>query len=163
MEITIREMDETDWKQVASIYQEGIATKKATFQTEVPKYVDWDYSHLKAGRFVAVSNNDVVGWVALSPTSSRCVYRGVAEVSIYIAKKARGQHVGETLLNALIKKSEEMGIWTLQSGIFEINEASIQLHKKCGFRLLGIRERIAQDVDGTWQNTVIMERRSQVI
>jgi L-amino acid N-acyltransferase YncA len=119
---------------------------------------------LQEGRLVAIDSNDnVLGWVALTPTSSRCVYRGVAEVSVYIDQEARGNGVGAALLSAVINESEKMGLWTLQSGIIEINEASIALHKKCGFRIIGFRERVAMDSDGVWQNTVLMERRSEVI
>lgn len=164
MDFIVRKMTKEDVERVIEIFIQGISTKKATFQTEAPSNVEWDQSHMKEGRLVAVdSNNSVLGWVALSPTSSRCVYRGVAEISIYIAKEARTNGIGLCLMNAMIKESEKMGLWTLQSGIFEINEASIALHKKCGFRIVGIREKIAQDSDLVWQNTVLMERRSKVV
>lgn len=163
MELIIREMLEEDWEAVASIYKEGIDTKRATFQAEVPTYEAWDKSHLKACRLVAVENGAVVGWVALTPYSSRCVYCGVAEVSVYIKEDCRGKKVGEKLLRELIEESEKEGIWTLQSGIIEINKASIALHSKVGFRMVGIREKIAQDHNGVWQNTVLMERRSAVV
>ncbi len=164
MIFTIRNMNEDDFESVKRIYLEGIATKKATFQTEVPDYETWSNGHIKDCRFVAVDMEDqIIGWVALSPTSSRCVYRGVNEVSIYISQKAKGHHIGTALMNMVIEESEKLGIWTLQSGIIEINEVSIALHKKCGFRIVGIRENIAQDVDGIWRNTVIMERRSKTV
>lgn len=164
MIFTIRNMNEDDYESVKSIYLEGIATKKATFQTEVPDYETWSNGHLKKCRFVATDEEgQVLGFVALSPTSSRYVYRGVNEISIYISQRAKGQHIGTALMNKVIEESEELGIWTLQSGIFEINEVSIALHKKCGFRIVGIREYIAQDVDGIWRNTVIMERRSKSV
>lgn len=160
----VRTMTKEDLDRVMEIYSQGIKTKIATFQTEVPCTEEWDKSHLPDGRLVAVDDrNEIAGWAALTPVSSRCVYRGVAEVSIYIAEDARGKGVGSLLFNELIKDSEKMGIWTLQSGIFEINEASIALHKKCGFRLVGIREKIAQDSDGIWRNTVLMERRSSTV
>ncbi|WP_455716357.1 N-acetyltransferase family protein [Anaerosporobacter sp.] len=164
MTFTIRNMNKEDYESVKNIYLEGIATKKATFQIDTPDYDTWSNGHIKECRFVATDeDNHVIGWVALSPTSSRCVYRGVNEVSIYISQKARGQHVGTSLLNKVIEESEKLGIWTLQSGIIEINEASIALHKKCGFRIVGFRENIAQDVDGIWRNTVLMERRSKTV
>lgn len=164
MTYSIRNMNKEDYENVKSIYLEGILTKKATFQTTVSDYDTWSKGHINDCRFVATDeDNQVLGWVALSPTSSRCVYRGVDEVSIYISQKARGKKIGTALLNKVIEESEKLGIWTLQSGIFEINEASIALHKKCGFRIVGTRENIAQDVDGIWRNTVIMERRSKII
>jgi len=163
MKYTIREMKREDWDRVREIYLQGIETKKATFQTEAPEYEAWDKGHLKENRLVAVDESgNIAGWVALSPTSSRCVYRGVVEVSIYIAKEARGNHVGYSLLMKTIEETEKMDIWTLYSAIFAINEASIALHKKCGFRNVGTRERIAKDADGIWRDTVIMERRSKV-
>jgi phosphinothricin acetyltransferase len=163
MELMIRAMKPEDWKAVEVIYLEGINTKIATFQKEAPTYEDWDKSHVKNCRLVAERNGIVVGWAALSPYSSRCVYSGVAEVSVYVKADCRGQKVGEMLLRELIEESEAEGIWTLQSGIFEINKASQALHKKMGFRMVGYRERIAQDHDGVWQNTVLMERRSTAI
>lgn len=162
MEIMIREMKENDWDAVATIYQEGLDTKLATFQTEVPSYAAWDASHIKDCRLVAEADHQVIGWTALTPYSSRQVYRGVAEVSIYIRKEFRKNQVGEKLLQALITEAESVGIWTLQSSIIEINSASIALHKKVGFRMVGHRERIARDVNGAWQNTILMERRSTV-
>lgn len=164
MKENIREMTKEDLSRVMEIYAQGIETKIATFQTEVPSLEQWDQEHLQEGRLVAVdSNNIILGWVALTPTSSRCVYRGVAEVSVYIDQKARGKGIGVSLLNAVINESEKVGLWTLQSGIIEINEASIALHKKCGFRMVGFRERVAMDSDGMWRNTVLMERRSKVV
>jgi L-amino acid N-acyltransferase YncA len=161
MELTIREMKQEDWNYVAEIYQQGIDTKIATFQTEVPTYEAWDRSHIPTCRLVAEIDGEVVGWAALSPYSSRCVYAGVAEVSIYIKDNHRGKQVGEKLLKALINAAEKEGYWTLQSGILEINKASQALHKKAGFRMVGYREKIARDHDGVWQNTVLMERRSE--
>lgn len=163
MELLIRAMRKDDWETVAAIYKEGIDTKTATFQSDVPSYEAWNQSHIKACRLVAEADNKVVGWTALSPCSSRCVYAGVAEVSIYIKGDYRGKQVGERLMQALIAESEKEGYWTLQSGIFEINSASIGLHKKSGFRMVGCREKIAQDLNGVWQNTVLMERRSPVV
>jgi phosphinothricin acetyltransferase len=162
MEILVREMKTEDWDAVASIYKEGIDTKIATFQTEVPAYEAWDKSHLRTCRLVAEAEGRVVGWIALTPYSSRCVYSGVVEVSIYIKADSRGKHVGEKLYQAVIPLSEKEGIWTLQAGIIEINKASLALHKKVGFRMVGYREKIGKDHNGVWQNTVLMERRSQV-
>jgi L-amino acid N-acyltransferase YncA len=163
MEMMIREMHKEDWMAVASIYKEGIDTKTATFQTEVPAYEAWDQSHIRSCRLIAEVDGHVVGWTALTPYSSRCVYAGVAEVSVYVKSDSRGKKIGEKLLQALITEAEKEGIWTLQSGILEINRASIALHKKVGFRLVGYREKIAKDHNGIWQNTVLMERRSQLV
>jgi L-amino acid N-acyltransferase YncA len=163
MEFVIRAMNKDDWEAVAEIYKEGIDTKIATFQAEVPSYETWDKSHTTHGRFVAEEDGNIIGWTALSPYSSRCVYAGVAEVSIYVKADQRRKRVGEKLLMELIKESEQEGIWTLQAGILEINSASIALHKKVGFRMVGYRDRIAKDLNGIWQNTVLMERRSTII
>lgn len=163
MEFNVREMKKEDWNSVVDIYMQGIRTKKATFQTDAPEYEDWDKGHLKIGRLVAVNNHDrVIGWIALSPTSSRCAYKGVVEVSVYISESCRKNNVGCELINRVIEETEKEDIWTLQSGIFSINEASIALHKKCGFRIVGIREKIGCDSDGIWQDTVLMERRSKI-
>ncbi|AJA46601.1 N-acetyltransferase GCN5 [Clostridium pasteurianum DSM 525 = ATCC 6013] len=164
MDYKIDEMKESDWEQVAKIYLEGINTGKATFQTEVPTFENWNNGHITSCRLVALSvEKNVLGWVALSPTSSRCVYAGVAEVSIYIGENYRGLGIGKGLLNNLIKKSEENGFWTLQSGIIRENTASIELHKKCGFKLVGIREKIAKMSNGVWHDVAFMERRSNII
>jgi L-amino acid N-acyltransferase YncA len=163
MELIIRAMKMEDWEAVASIYKEGIDTKIATFQSEIPTYEAWDQSHIKTCRLVAQEKDTIIGWTALSPYSSRCVYAGVAEVSVYVKGDQRGKQVGEKLLQELIIEAEQEDIWTLQSGILEINSASIALHKKVGFRMVGYREKIAKDHNGVWQNTVLMERRSTVI
>ncbi len=163
MEINIRSMSIDDWEEVAAIYKEGIDLKIATFASEVPNYDSWDKAHAKTCRLVAEFKNRVIGWIALSPVSSRCVYAGVAEVSIYIANEFRGMHVGERLLKTLIQASEEEGYWTLQSGIIDLNKASLALHTKAGFRMVGYREKIGIDNNGVWQNTVLMERRSSVV
>ena len=157
----IKEITYEDIEDVLSIYHQGILTGCATFQTELPSVDEWDKGHLKIGRLKAVDENGkMLGWIALSPTSSRCVYRGVAEVSIYIAEGSRKKGVGERLIQSVIEESERNGIWTLQSGIFEINQASIALHSKCGFRKIGYRERVAKDCNGILLNVVLMERRS---
>ena len=160
MRLSIRSMTPEDWPAVARIYQEGMDTNLATFQTECPSWEEWNAAHLQQCRLVAVVDDAVAGWAALSAVSSRCVYAGVAEVSIYISSAARGMGVGKALLTALIATSEEAGFWTLQSGIMENNTASIALHSSCGFRLVGYREKIGQDRNGVWRNTLLMERRS---
>jgi L-amino acid N-acyltransferase YncA len=162
MNLTIENMKLKDWDAVHSIYQEGLAAGNATFETNAPDWEDWDQSHLHHCRLVAKRKDQIVGWAALSPVSSRYVYRGVAEVSIYIAAAARGLGIGKTLLQALIEESERAGIWTLQAGIFPENVASITLHKACGFREVGVRERIGQ-MNGVWRDVVLMERRSKVV
>lgn len=163
MNYEIISMNREHWTQVAEIYGEGIKTGIATLQTEIPSYEDWDKGHLKICRFVAVSDDKVLGWAALSPTSSRPVYSGVVEVSIYIAEDARGLGVGTALMNKIIESSEENNIWTIYSAIVRENKASIALHKKCGYRQVGIREKIAKLSSGKWSDTVIMERRSKII
>ena len=145
---------------VLKIYEEGLATGQATFNTEVPTWEEWDKNHLPHSRLVALQGEDVVGWVALSPVSSRYCYRGVAEFSIYIRASQRGKGVGNLLMQHLIEESEANGIWTLYSATFAENTASIALQKKWGFREIGYRERIAQ-LNGIWHNTVLLERRSE--
>lgn len=161
MDYKIEEMTNKDWNEVAEIYLEGINTGRATFQSEVPSFENWNDSHIKTCRLVASSGKEILGWTALSPTSSRCVYKGVAEVSIYIRKECRGKGVGKKLLETLIDLSEKNGFWTLQSGIIRENSASIALHKSCGFRQIGIREKVAKMPNGVWHDTVLMERRSK--
>ncbi len=163
MDFTIEEMKASDWAQVSAIYLSGIQTGKATFQAEIPAWEDWNSSHSESCRLVARSGNTVLGWAALSPISSRCVYAGVAEVSIYIGEGHRGQKLGTALLETLIKLSEENGFWTLQSGIIKENTASINLHRKCGFRELGVRERLGKMSNGMWHDVVLMERRSKSV
>lgn len=157
----------THWPSVKAIYEQGIATGHATFQTAAPTWEEWNREHLAHSRMVAVdaasgTRGHVLGWVALSPVSGRCVYGGVAEVSVYVAGEARGRGVGRQLLAALVAESEQNGIWTLQAGIFPENTASIRLHAAAGFREVGRRERIGQ-LHGTWRDTVLLERRSAVI
>lgn len=164
MHITVRAMSAFDWDAVGRIYQEGMDTNLATFQTECPPYEEWDASHLQSCRLVVVDAADtVLGWAALSPVSSRCVYAGVAEVSVYVAADQKGKGIGVLLLNTLAEASEKEGIWTLQSGIMSDNAASIRLHEKCGYRRVGYRERIGRDRNGVWRDTVLMERRSTKI
>jgi L-amino acid N-acyltransferase YncA len=162
MNITIRPMTASDAEAVIRIYQEGIETGQATFQTTAPSWEEWDKSHLNPLRYVAIIEDQIAGWVALSPVSSRCVYAGVAEVSVYIGRDFRGKKVGYALMQYLITESEVAGYWTLQSGVFPENTASIALHHKCGFRTLGVREKIGK-MNGVWRDTVLLERRSNAI
>jgi L-amino acid N-acyltransferase YncA len=157
--LQIAPMTDQHWPAVCEIFGQGIATGNATFETSVPEWTEWDSRHLPTCRLVALRGDGVLGWAALSPVSTRHVYRGVAEVSLYISENARGKGVGLALLNALIAESERNGIWTLQAGIFAENEASIRLHHKAGFRTVGRRERIGC-LSGRWHDTVLMERRS---
>lgn len=158
----IRNMTAEDWGAISKIYQDGMNTNLATFETKCPEYDKFDSSHIKSCRFIIAENENILGWCTLSPISSRCVYSGVAEVSIYIDKRCSSKGVGTMLLQHLIKESEEQGFWTLQSGIMEDNKASIRLHEKCGFRVVGYREKIGKDSQGNWRNTVLMERRSNL-
>ena len=160
MDFEIRALTEADWPDVSRIYQLGMDTNRATFQSECPSWEEWNRSHLKPCRLVIAKDGAVLGWAALTAVSGRCVYAGVAEVSIYIDAAVRGKGVGKALLNALIVTSESAGFWTLQSGIMENNAASIALHTSCGFRAVGYREKIGQDRFGVWRNTLLMERRS---
>jgi len=163
MNYEVMELKPEEFEQAAEIYLEGIKTGRATFQTEVPSWQEWDNSHVECCRLAAKAKGLVLGWAALSPTSSRCVYKGAAEVSIYIGEKHRGQGIGTALLSELIKQSEENGFWTLQAGIMRENEASIKLHKSCGFRVVGFREKLGRMSDGIWHDVVLMECRSKVV
>jgi len=161
MNIEIAAMTKEHWLAVRDIFGQGIATGDATFETSAPGWEEWDARHLPTCWLVAVRGDAIVGWAALSAVSSRHVYRGVAEVSVYIAENARGQGIGAALLAKLIEESERNGIWTLQAGILAENAASIRLHEKAGFRIVGRRERIGCAHD-RWRDTVLMERRSRV-
>lgn len=163
MKFEIDEMKPSDWEQVASIYLEGIQTGIATFQTEIPDWLSWDSNHINVCRLVLRSGNDILGWAALSPFSKRPVYCGVADTSIYIGQKYRGLGLGEILLNGLILESEKNGFWTLRARITKENVASIALHKKCGFREVGIEEKIGKMANGVWHDVMITERRSKVV
>ena len=160
---TIEPMQDSDWPRVQQIYAEGLETRNATFETAVPTWEAWTAGKRPDCRLVAKNSaGEIIGWAALSPTSKRAVYAGVAEVSVYVGENGRGQGVGKALLHALVQASEEAGVWTLYASIFPENEASVHIHKQCGFRLIGQRDRIAQ-LDGVWRDTVILERRSQVV
>jgi L-amino acid N-acyltransferase YncA len=150
------------WPQVREIYLQGIATGDATFQSEPPEWAAWDAGHLRAHRFVELDGDTMLGWVAASPTSARPVYAGVVEESVYIAEAARGQGVGRRLLTALIESTERAGIWTIETGIFPENAASLALHERVGFRRVGIRERLGCQ-HGRWRDVVLLERRSELI
>ncbi|HMI63915.1 MAG TPA: GNAT family N-acetyltransferase [Puia sp.] len=150
------------WHSVKAIYESGLATGNASFQTSAPSWEEWDAAHLKHSRLVSILNNQVVGWAALTPVSGRCVYAGVAEVSVYVHPDSRGLGIGEDLLQELIIESEKNGIWTLQAGIFPENIPSLRIHEKTGFRQVGFREKIGQ-MNGKWRDTVLLERRSKTI
>ena len=163
--ITIRKMAADDAETVLRIYQEGIDTGCATFETVAPTWKDWDSRHMTHSRIVALMDGRMAGWAALSGVSSRPVYRGVAEVSIYVAIKCQGLGVGSRLIRELIDASEAAGIWTLQAGIFPENTASIALHKACGFRVVGVRKKVGKmehgPLAGQWRDVVLFERRSK--
>lgn len=160
--LVVEPLQAGDWEKVREIYLEGIATGQATFETEAPSWEQWDRNHLTFARLVARKDQEVVGWAALSPVSQRCVYGGVAEVSVYVSQSARGAGVGRELLGVLIEESEANGIWTLQAGVFPENAATLALHHGCGFREVGRRERIGK-VNGEWRDTILLERRSTQI
>jgi phosphinothricin acetyltransferase len=162
MELTLQGMSPQDWPEVRDIYLEGIATGQATFETEAPTWEQWDAAHRADCRIVAVAKNRVVGWAALSPVSDRCAYTGVAEVSVYVAAAARGRGWGKALLDRIIEESERAGIWTLQSGTFPENLASLALQESCGFRRVGVRHRLGR-LNGVWRDVVLLERRSGVV
>ena len=155
-------MTAADWEGVRAVYLEGIRTGQATFETEVPDWEKWDASHLPLCRLVAGRDETIIGWAALSLVSSRRVYSGVAEVSVYVAKDSRGLGIGRALLERLINCSEQQGIWTLQAGILAENDSSLALHKRCGFREVGRRERIGK-LKGTWRDVILLERRSETV
>ena len=157
----IRDLTPLDWREVAAIFQDGIDSGDATFETEVPSWEAWDAAHGEL-RLVAELDGRTAGWAALSPYSDRRCYRGVAEDSVYVASWAQGRGVGRALLEALIARSESDGIWTLQAGIFPENKASLRLHLGCGFRLVGVRERLG-DRNGEFRDVLLLERRSEVI
>ncbi|MFC4686933.1 GNAT family N-acetyltransferase [Epilithonimonas pallida] len=157
----IRSITKDNFSEVVEIYNQGLATNIATFQNDAPQWEEWDRVHLDFCRISVYKKEKMLGWTSLTTVSSRCVYAGVAEVSVYVAQEQRGKGIGKHLLDELIKQSEANGIWTLQSGIFAENEASIRLHEKCGFRLVGYREKIGKK-NGVWKDNVLMERRSKI-
>ena len=157
--VAVEPMAPGDWEAVRRIFVEGVATGDATFESQAPEREAWERSHFAEPRLVARDRGSVLAWAALSPVSARAVYRGVAEVSVYVSAAARGRGVGTSLLAELVRRSEEAGLWTLQAGIFPENEASLALHRRCGFRVVGIRERMGQ-LAGSWRNVLLLERRS---
>jgi phosphinothricin acetyltransferase len=157
----VRDLLPLDWGEVAAIYAEGIATGVASFEPGPPSWEAWAAAHPEI-RVVAELDGRLAGWSALSPTSERRCYRGVAEESVYVAGWAQGRGVGRALLEAVIERSEGAGIWTLQAGIFPENKPSLRLHLGCGFRLVGVRERLGE-ADGVWRDVLLLERRSEVV
>lgn len=155
-------IEEKHYPEIRRIYLDGIATGNATFQKEAPSWIVWDKSHLKDCRILLIDDKEVLGWATLTPVSSRCIYAGVAEVSVYVDTSQRGKGIGKKLLQELIKHSEAIGLWTLQSGIFPENKSSIKIHKHCGFRIVGYREKIG-NMKGIWRDNIIMERRSKFV
>jgi len=158
----IREMLQDDSDRVLEIYRMGLDTRNATFETTVPSWHEWDSKHLIHSRFVSEENGTIVGWAALTPFSAREVYRGVAEVSIYVSTDFRRKKIGSGLMKQIIESSESNGIWTLFSSVFPENEATLKLHLKFGFRIIGKREKIAR-LDGKWRDTILLERRCSEI
>jgi phosphinothricin acetyltransferase len=158
----VRIMRHSDSQKVLEIYRMGLETRNATFETVVPSWQEWDSKHLRHSRFVSEEDGIVTGWAALSPFSSREVYKGVAELSIYVSTIFRGKKTGSALMEKIIASSELNGIWTLVSSVFSENEATLRLHEKFGFRVIGRRERIAR-LDGNWRDTILLERRSSII
>ena len=161
-EIIFRQMTTDDWTSVAEIYKQGIESGNATFQQNIPSWEEWNKGHLSTCRIVAIHDLELVGWAALTPVSERCVYAGVAEVSVYVSDKYKGRKIGTGLLNKLISESEIEGIWTLQAGIFPENIPSLKIHEDLGFRQVGYREKIGK-MNGTWRNTLLLERRSKIV
>jgi L-amino acid N-acyltransferase YncA len=160
--LLIRKLERVDWPEVAEIYKAGIDSRNATFETEVPAWEAWDAAHLAEHRLVAVDDDRVVGWAAIAPVSDRCCYEGVAENSVYVAPDAQGRGIGRALLERLVTDAEQAGIWTVQTGVFPENAASVALHLACGFRLVGVRERLGR-LDGVWRDVLFLERRSEVL
>jgi phosphinothricin acetyltransferase len=158
----LRELREEDWPAVRKIFEQGIATGNATFETEAPSWEAWDSSQLDGHRWVAVEGGRVVGWVAAHPVSLRPCYRGVVEHSVYVDEESWGRGIGRALLERLFESTEADGIWTIQTGVFPENEASLALHEKCGFRVVGTQERLGK-LDGVWRDVVVLERRSEAI
>jgi phosphinothricin acetyltransferase len=159
--VSIRQLRPEDWPSVRAVYEEGIRDGNATFETETPSWERWDASHTEL-RLVAERDGAVAGWAALSPASARRCYRGVGEVSVYVADDARGAGLGRALLDELVRRSEHDGYWTLTAGVFPENGASLRLHKACGFRELGVRERLGE-LNGVWRDVILLERRSTLV
>jgi L-amino acid N-acyltransferase YncA len=161
-DIVIRNLTEVDWPAIAAIYQEGIDTRLATFETALPTWEGWSEGQLPGHRLVATAAGEILGWAVLRGVSKRQVYAGVAEDAVYVAAAARGEGVGRAVLLALLEGADAAGIWTVQAGVFPENEASLRLHESCGFRRVGIHERIGK-LDGEWRDVVLLERRSPAV
>ena len=157
--MALRALAAADWPAVRAIYADGIATGDATFESEPPSWEGFDADHLRDHRLVALGDDGVCGWAALSPISERCAYQGVAEDSVYVAAAHRGRGVGRTLLEALLRSADAGGIWTVQAGVFPENVASVRLHEQMGFRIVGTRERIGR-LNGEWRDVLLLERRA---
>ncbi len=162
VDIEFRRLNQEDWISVAEIYRQGIETGLATFQKDVPAWEDWDSSHLICCRIVACRGDEIIGWAALTHFSARSVYKGVAEVSVYVSIRHRGQKVGTRLLKKLISESEKEGFWTLQAGIFPENLTSIRIHENLGFKKVGVRKKIGK-LNGIWRDIILLERRSNIV
>jgi phosphinothricin acetyltransferase len=160
--VAIEELRSEHWPGVVHVFEDGIATKNATFETEAPTWEAWDSSHLPEHRLVALRAGELVGWAAVSPVSDRCCYGGVVESSVYVAENARGQGVGRRLLEELIASTEAVGIWTIEAGMFPENEGSIRLHERVGFEIVGRRKRLGK-LDGVWRDVLLLERRSESV
>ncbi len=160
--LEIRRLEASDYPAVERIYAAGIATGDATFETTTPTWEAWDASHLEGHRLVAFQDDAVAGWAALSRVSTRACYAGVTESSVYVAPTSQGQGVGRALLERLVAGAEAAGIWTIQAGVFPENDASLALHRRCGFRVVGVRVALAQ-LHGVWRDVVLLERRTGVI
>jgi phosphinothricin acetyltransferase len=159
---TVEALKPEHWPGVARVYDEGISTGNATFETDVPTWEVWDSSHLPEHRLVALRDGDIVGWAAVSAVSDRCVYGGVVENSVYVAEATRNEGIGQRLLEELIASTEAAGIWTIQTGIFPENDGSIRLHERVGFKIVGRRERLGK-LDGVWRDVLLLERRSDSV
>jgi L-amino acid N-acyltransferase YncA len=159
--VTVRDLRPDDWEEVRAIYEDGIRSGDATFETETPSWERWDALHPEL-RLVAERDGTIAGWAALSPVSDRCCYGGVGEVSVYVGETARGAGIGRALLETLVERSEKAGYWTLSAGVFPENEASLRLHKACGFREVGVRERLGE-LRGVWRDVLLLERRSTLV
>jgi L-amino acid N-acyltransferase YncA len=160
--LEIRDLRAGDWPEVAAIYADGIRTRNATFETVVPAWEEWDAAHLPRHRLVAIEGDVVVGWAALAPASARACYAGVAEASVYVGRGRQGRGIGRALLERLVRDAEAVGFWTIQTSIFPENRASLALHLRCGFRVVGVRERIAR-LEGVWRDTLLLERRAGAV
>ena len=160
MGMKFSKIDKNNFDSVTKIYKAGIETGNATFETNIPSFEEWDEKHLSFGRIVIIKDDVIMGWAALSKVSDRCVYEGVAEVSVYVSTQGKG--LGTQLLQKLIEISESEGLWTLQCGIMRENIASIRLHEKCGFRKIGYREKVGK-LNGVWRDNILMERRSKLV